>query len=294
MTIGINVFQTGGRMGGIEDNEGLITPESYLNSIRAIADMGFRHVELMTDPLLVALGRDELKSLIDQVALVGEERELSFSVHAPFWWIDIAAPADEIRDASVATIVNVIELTRPISPSHLVIHPLNPALPGRINKSRSMSDSFKAAALERYLADAVRSINEVAEHVTNRRMICVENMPNDTAHSLLLELAEKTDTSICFDSGHSYLHTLNVQESLDRFYPRMTAIHAHNVVLRKTGGEKDCKMQDHRSLRTGLIDNRKLLSILAERDYQGHFVVEVMRHADALDSVEFLKELNLV
>jgi sugar phosphate isomerase/epimerase len=294
MTIGINVFQTGGRMGGIEGHEGPITPKSYLNSIKAIADMGFRHVELMADPLLVALSSYELKSLMDQVALVGEERELSFSVHAPFWWIDITAPADEIRTASVATITNVIELTRPISPSHIVIHPFNPALPGRINKSRSMSESFKAAALERYLADAVMSINEVAEHVTDRRSICLENMPNDIAHSLLEELAEKTDTSICFDSGHSYLHTFDVQKSLDRFYSRATAIHAHNVVLKKTSGEKDCKMQDHRSLRTGLIDNRELLRNLTERDYKGHFVVEVMRYDDALDSVEFLKELKFI
>ena len=293
MVFGINVFQTAVRMGGVENGETTITPDTYLDSIQSIADLGFHHVEILTDPLLVALDEDALAGLMNRVASVASQRALTFSVHAPFWWNDIATPSEDMRQASVAVIAKIIDITRPVNPTHFVVHALSAMVPAMIGRSKA-TERIKAGAFDRYLESAERSVNEIAGHLDDRRQLCVENLQHDVGHRWIPDLAAKTDTSICFDSGHSYLQSLDVSEALESCFPRMRSVHAHNVLLKKTGSGSDCRMEDHHSLRTGLIDNGRLISDLSSRGFNGHFVVEVLSHDDAIDSCSYLKELKLL
>ena len=97
MIVGTNVYQTAARMGGIEGSKDKISTRNYLESVRNITELGFKQVELLLDPLKVALSEKELNNLMAELFKYKENTGVKYSVHLPFWWINIASPEKEIR-----------------------------------------------------------------------------------------------------------------------------------------------------------------------------------------------------
>ena len=293
MKFGLSVYQTAARYGLLEDTEKPITVGSFIQSIDSIKELGFSHYEILTDPLMKALKVDERRLLFEKLAEYNEKNNMSMSVHMPFWWIDISVPDQAIREASVNQLITLIKETEIMNPTHYVIHALQRVTIGQIKRTK-LSYAVKNELMEDYYNTVRDSIRLISSSIDDSKKIAIENLQQESDYSKLWSLAEEFNLSINYDYGHQFLAEQNVFKGFDSMWPRIASIHAHNIIIEKTGHGEECVLKDHYALSTGIIDTSCILEYLKDKDYQGLYVVEVMRKEDAVESARFLKKHGLL
>lgn len=291
MRFGINVYQTAARYGLLEGTQQPITVDSVILSIQHIKNLGYSHYEILTDPLLKSLHRDERKILFRDLAVFNTENGLSVSVHTPFWWTDISVPDADIRNASVSQIMALMDETEVMNPTHHVIHALPRTALTKIAKAKIDSE-HRQWFISEYRQTVVCSLREICKAVDASRKIAIENLQQEPDYSMLWGIAEELDLSINYDYGHQFLAEQNVYRAFEAMWPRIASIHAHNIVIEKTGIGENCTLKDHKGLGFGIINTMQIFEYLKAKAYNGLVVVEVMGEDDAADSTRFLKQHN--
>ncbi|MDY0388419.1 MAG: cobamide remodeling phosphodiesterase CbiR [Methanolobus sp.] len=293
MKFGINVFQSGARYGYLEGTEKPIGIASYLSSIESIRKLGFTHYEVLLDPLMKALNREERCILFAKLAEFNKNHDMTSSIHMPFWWIDISVPDSAMRNTSVEQIISLTKDTQVMDPTHYVVHALQPVTPGRIAKVR-LGQDLKAMFMQEYYETVKESLHAIATNVEDSKKIAIENLQQESDYTQLWKLAEELDLSINYDYGHQFLAEQNVYNGFDKMWPRISSIHAHNIYIEKTGHKEACVLKDHKGLANGIINTKEILDYLKNRHYEGLFVVEVMTTEDARNSSDFLKKHGFI
>jgi len=154
--------------------------------------------------------RDEIK----EIGLLAKDFDLSYNVHLPLD-ISLSAPDPSKRQAALETILQIIDLTMPLSPSTCTLHlPYNGTdiEPERIKKWQELVYQ----SMEQLLATGIES-KSISIETLDYPFEWVENILNDL------------NLSACIDLGHLMVHGFEPETVFDRYSQITSIIHLHGV-----------------------------------------------------------------
>lgn len=190
-----------------------------------------RHLHRRVDDVeLVLFESESVSNLpspteVDEMARLGREAGLSFTVHLPLD-IRLGSGDEAERAASVGTCRRVIARMAPIEPFAWILH-----LHGDRRGDPPTDDP------PRWIAQNRRSLAELLETGPAPRNICIETLDYDFRR--VEGLVEEFDLSVGLDIGHLLLHGRDPAAHLDRWMERARVVHVHGI---------DGQGMDHRDL----------------------------------------------
>lgn len=221
----------------------------------------YRVLELSSDVKYVipnSLTPESISQLVD----LKDELELAYTIHLPYWSIELATFNEHIRKGGVDTTIEIIELTRPLDPEAYVLHATGDlaadfsTLPYSSNLVRLISTllaSYSAASIEDII-----SRTEISP-----RKLAIENFkfPFD----IMRDMIDDLDLGICFDTAH-LLSIMSGTESIMDFYAahrnRITEIHLQDATFTDYGDA--IAREDHLALGQGIMGDSVLKDFLLE------------------------------
>jgi sugar phosphate isomerase/epimerase len=202
---------------------------------------------------------------IEEIAAVGREHGMTFSVHAP---LDLALASEDpvARAAGVEAVRRTAALTAPLAPHALVLH-LDDA-PGPASAAQVLAWQARAAS----------SLRALVHGGLPPRALCVENLGAELGPAG--PVVEDLGLSVALDVGHLARDGVPFDAILARQLGRTRVIHWHG---KAPGG------RDHRSLRhyppAAAV---RLLRELERAGWAGVITVEVFREDDLEESLRLL------
>lgn len=213
--------------------------------------------------------------LIEDLVWVKDERNLDYTVHLPLT-IALASLNPKLRRASLETLTEVIERSRPIEPSVYVLH----VSPVYSPYTSPMGEEFSLKQLEDVKAVLEEGLIELLKLVDSPRKICVENV--FASLDLVYDVVERLDLGVCVDVGHLLLDGRDPAAYIREKAGRLEHIHLHDVVER----------HDHLPLGdpSGLLDVRSLFETLEDIGFGKTIVIEVFKPEHVAKSLATLRE----
>lgn len=207
-----------------------------------------------------------------------QQKGFTCSVHLPFLWVDIASLNEILRKASVETLLQAVELTRPLEVWSYVLHPWGPISAQALGALRRGQEGLPAEAI--LLGQARRSLEELGEAVDLSK-VCLETVES-TEFEVALPLVEGMGTSICLDTGHLAVNG-DVLDFLFHHGERVRVVHLHDV-RQGPGG----RHRDHLPLGEGDLDYAVVIERLQGMHFEGVVILENNNRGDLERSLEKL------
>ncbi|MBK5114019.1 MAG: sugar phosphate isomerase/epimerase [Candidatus Heimdallarchaeota archaeon] len=252
---------------------------NYLDVMKNSVEAGFKHIEITGDLPYVLPGLltpEEIERLVE----FKKKEKITYSIHLPLWGQEPAAFSEHIRDGSVRTFVECIELTKPLDPICWVMHPTGALTVEFLNMN--LPDFTKGLIVSQfcsYAEDSIRKLIEYADIAPEK--IAVENIefPFESMEPIIDELG----LSICFDTGHllaGFSGEISVMDFIEKYIDRLAELHLHDGAKPRI---------DHKSLGKHDLPVRELLLELQKKNFKGPLVYELTLQ-DALDSMNYIKK----
>ena len=225
---------------------------------------------------------------IAQLAELKEEFGHSYTVHLPFWSLELASFNEPVRKGSVESIVESIRLAKPLEPECYVLHSTGPLAAefSRLNFSKTIVNVI-CMSMARFSARSVEEILTQTEIAPHR--IAVENVefPFEITRSII----DEYDLSICFDTGH-LLTKYSGDESVFEFYRehrnRITELHLNDGTYKEVEGVPI--HEDHLALGTGELPVREFLQELLKDNFDGPMIFE-LTNEEVRQSLQMIKDV---
>lgn len=248
-------------------------------------DYHLQAMEVPMDALMLypTLFDDNALSRMRQLA---DTYSFEFTVHLPYMWLDLSSLNEDIRQASLRSVLHGLEKGRRLRPLGYILHLTAEWAAGFGTYERD--GERKWLFPERVVEQARKSLAEVV-HQVEPATICVENL-GGFPFSNLLPLIRESGASVCLDVGHLVLQNGDPLSALTEFGDLVRVIHLHDVVWMKTRGG-GIVLKDHQPLGGGIVPVPELVKALVDREYQGTIILEVMRREHLVSSVEMLRRL---
>ena len=239
-----------------------IYPDHYVPNVKMLGPY-FDEIELL---LFESLPPDVLpgSAVIAQLARLAEKYDLTYNVHLPTD-ISITDPHPSKQKGAIDTILNIIDLTSPLSPSGYALHiPYN-------------RDSFEPETVKKWQHQALANLKKILAAGIQPDSILVETL--DYPCELLSEIIGELDLNICLDLGHLMLRGYDIKNAFNRYGAKTAMIHLHGFMNNR----------DHLDLNTLSGDNiEPLLWIL--RQFTKTVSLEVFSFEDLQASLMFLEK----
>lgn len=253
---------------------------NYIDPMMKSIDAGFTHIEITGDlpyALPMILTRDEINKIVE----LKKEKNLTFSVHLPLWAMEPAAFSHHIREGSIKSFVECIELTKPLDPICWVIHPTGTLTVEFMHMG--LPEIAQGFLLQQFLTTASEAISQLVEQ-TNipSRKIAVENI--EFPFEMMEETIKELDLSICFDTGHllaGYSGEIKTMEFIEKYFDRIIELHLHDGAFPKI---------DHKPLGKHELPVKELLSFLDKKNFSGPLVYELTLD-EAIESMKYIKKI---
>jgi sugar phosphate isomerase/epimerase len=257
--------------------------ELRLHAMRQIVEHhGLQAVELTLD----------LQAIYPQVfdagfyaSVADLQQELGFTctVHLPFLWVEPASLNETIRQASLSSLRQAVEITRSVGVHSYVLHLWG--LTTGLIVSQLQDPAQQQAVVEILMWQASRSLAALCE-IVDPEAVCIENL-EDSLCDLALPIVEQHGASICLDVGHLALQGGSELDFLEQHRETIREIHLHDALV-PTPGAKG-RASDHLALGQGQLDVEALLQRLEEMEFDGPIILEVNSRTDLERSLEYLK-----
>ncbi|MFW9962577.1 MAG: cobamide remodeling phosphodiesterase CbiR [Candidatus Sifarchaeia archaeon] len=246
-------------------------------------------IEITMDAKYIVPGSITPES-INQLIDLKEELGHSYTVHLPFWSLELATFNEHVRKGSIDSIIEAIELAKPLQPEVYVLHASGDMAAYFSNQNY---DSNLIRLIRQLLAGfAAASVEDIVSRTEiNPRELAIENV--DFPYYVLRELVDDLDTSICFDTAH-LLAQMSGTESIMDFYTthkdRITEIH-----LQDAAKEDDDTVvnEDHVALGRGIMGEKLLREFLLELvkdNFDGPIIFELSMD-EARESLDFIRKV---
>ncbi|MHA2025213.1 MAG: cobamide remodeling phosphodiesterase CbiR [Candidatus Thorarchaeota archaeon] len=227
---------------------------------------------------------------INQLVDLKEELGHAYTIHLPFWSIELATFNEHVRMGSVDSIIESIELTKPLEPEAYVLHASGDLAAGfsTMNYGSNLIRLI-GTLLAGFAAASVEDI--VSRTEIDSRELAIENV--DFPYDILRKVVDDLDTSICFDTAH-LLARMSGTESVMEFYEthkdRITEVH-----LQDAAREDDDTVvhEDHVTLGRGIMGDsvlREFLLTLVKDKFNGPIIFE-LTNDETIESLDHIKKV---
>ncbi len=235
-----------------------IHPGSWLENVQRLGP-AFDDVEIL---FFESEGPGAFPSPDECSALARLKREhaLTYSLHTPLD-ASLASEDDARRRAGVASVLNALDVARPLAPENVVVH---------VYHGDEEHAAVRPADLGAWRARAARSLEAIVASGVPAEQLCVELLDYD--YALIEPVVQALGLSVALDVGHLVRDGLDELTTLRRLLPRTRIVQWHGT---------DDRGRDHRSLE--LYPSARgiaLLALLREQRYAGVLTLEVFRAAD--------------
>ena len=253
-------------------------------SVRKIAALGFRGVEVMCDrphlypPDWGPADRLRLKELLDAEKLTPTNLN-SFTLFAvgdtylPSW----IEPEAERREIRVRHTLDCLEIAREIGCANISVPPGGPIPEGM---SRGSALSLFRRELERVLPKAeetgVRVLVEPEPDLLMERTSEIKPFVEEIQSPFL---------GVNFDIGHFFCAGENPEEAFEELFPWVGHVHVEDIA--------PTRIHNHLICGKGAIDFRSVFSTMVRLGYRGHMSLELYPYTDrpeaaGRESLEYL------
>ncbi|MCF8045436.1 MAG: sugar phosphate isomerase/epimerase [Desulfarculaceae bacterium] len=241
-----------------------IYPDRILPNVEKLGPV-FDEIELLvfeSAPEKVLPSADEIRTL----AAYKERFDLTFNVHLPLD-ISLTDPEAEKRKSAVDTIIRIMELCSPLTPSTYTLH-----LDFHGSKT-------KPADIETFRQSASESLDRLAGSISDPGLVSVETL--EYPFSYAAPLVEKYNLSVCADIGHLVKYGYSVRDFFGKWARDISIVHLHGVDFSTT------PPKDHVSLdRLPDPAAREIMDILSQ--FTGVVSLEVFNREHLDVSLDFL------
>jgi len=201
---------------------------------------------------------------IKEIGLLAKEFDLSYNVHLPLD-ISLSASDPSQRQAALETMLQIIDLTRPLAPSTCTLH-----LP--YNRTDIEPEQIKNwqelvyQGMEQLLAAGIES-----------KSISIETLdyPFEWVENIITDL----NLSVCIDLGHLMVHGFDLEAVFEKYSQVTSIIHLHGV----DNNEDHLALDRLSSKRTNII-----MGIL--KRFAGVVSLEVFAFDRLASSLKFLEQ----
>lgn len=224
----------------------------------------FKHWEILTEsePYLI--------NIIQRFNAIANSYDLSYSIHAPIFDVNIASINEKMRQESVVQISSTLRFATQMGIEMVTIHPGYYPMGVRGFESRAEDKLIKS------IAELDKMSNNLGVKLALENMANQDSIIGKTADELSRYI-DGTDLGICFDVGHA--NTNGQIESILGLRDRIINVHLH---------DNDGLTDSHSSLGDEKIDFAKIFQ--AVKGYTGNFIIEARTIDSALKSRNYLKE----
>lgn len=224
---------------------------------------------------------------IDRLNALKDEHGHTYTVHLPFWSLELATFNDHVRTASVESIVNTIDLLEPLDPEAYVLHSTG-TLATEFSQLRFPQEMVNMINLQ-MTALSAKSVEEIITRTEiDPKKIAIENL--EFPFDLTRDVVDEYGTSICFDTGHT-LSKQSGDESVLEFYKKhkdkIVELHLHDGKPSEPGVKG---FIDHNALGTGDLPVREFLLELVKNDFNGPIIFELTTE-EAIESLKKIEEV---
>ncbi|MGC9779937.1 MAG: sugar phosphate isomerase/epimerase [Candidatus Heimdallarchaeota archaeon] len=252
---------------------------NYIDVMKKSVDAGFNHIEITGD-LPYVLPGVLTPEVINNLAKFKKKEKITYSVHLPLWGIEPAAFSEHIRNGSVKTLIECIELTKSLDPICWVLHPTGALTVEFLHMN--LPDFVKEFIAQQFAAFAEESIKKVLEESNlPPRKIAIENI--EFPFEIMYPIIEEHDLSVCFDTGHllaGFSGKIDTLDFVNRYIDRFAEIHLHDGSYPRI---------DHKPLGTHDLPVKELLLTLDKQNFSGPLVFELSLQ-EAIDSMEYIRK----
>ena len=189
-----------------------IYPDHYISNVKLLGPY-LDEIELL---FFESKGIDALpsKSVITELSRLAKEFDLNYNVHLP---TDISISSLDHREQryAVETMIRVMELVAPLSPSALTLHV--PYTDG----------SFEENIVKSWQDRVYNNLHKILFTVLQKDIIAIENLdyPFELVEDIILEL----DLKICLDLGHLMVYDYDIIKVFNKYSHKTSIIHLHGV-----------------------------------------------------------------
>ncbi|MFW9799430.1 MAG: cobamide remodeling phosphodiesterase CbiR [Candidatus Thorarchaeota archaeon] len=225
--------------------------------------------------------------VISRLAELKDELGHSYTVHLPFWSIELSTFNETIRTASVDSIVRSIELAEELVPETYVLHSTG-SLAAEYTK-QGFAESMDLLVCGYMTSFARKSVEEIiSRSELDPYKLALENV--EFPFEFTRDVVDEFNTGLCFDTGHT-LTKQSGDETLSEFYrkhrDRITEIHLNDGVAEKN---KAGGYQDHLVLGRGEMPIRDFLMELIKDKFEGPLVFELTTE-ETVESLDKIREV---
>lgn len=243
--------------------------ETFRSLTHRLSTVTVNHVELVDD------GRHRLTSeRVKKLSEIGKSRGLTYTLHAPFANINIAALDENIKTFFFTRLERSMIYARELDCRLVVFHP---GLRSGLSRFYPRKDWYSNI-------ESVNRLLRLSEEYSVS--IAIENCPR--AYGFILSNVDEfsrffetigKDVDLVFDVGHSNLSG-ETHLFIDNFSRKITHIHLHD-----NDGSHDL----HLGIGQGNIDWEQLTSRLQKMNYRGTTIVE--SYSNIAESVKLMRDL---
>ena len=258
--------------------------------IRDVASEGYTIMELSLDAKYI-LDSIFTPESIDSLVDLKDELELSYTVHLPFWSIDLATFNEPVREGCVKSIIECILLAERLDPEAYVLHATG-CLAAEFSALPYSKDMVRliCSLLSSFSMQSVEDI--ISQTEIESRKLAIENcnFPFDITRNVIDEL----DTGICFDTAH-LITRMSGTESVMDFYKtnkdRIIEVHLQDG----TYSEYDDAIgrDDHIPLGHGIMGDlvlREFLLALVKDEFRGPIIFELTK-SEVRESLDYIRKV---
>lgn len=225
-------------------------------AVRRAAQCSFDHVEILMEG-----NADHSRIDTDAINRAASTHGMDINVHLPFH-LDIASPKQYVRDGSVREVRAAIETASSINADNAVLHA----------GTRAWMAAWDPEDVKPNLISSIQRLNQVASN--NDIDLCVENLPSGfyTLRDDFSTLLERTDASICLDTGHALREGWDEDEIGEYIVDTTNRVrHIHAADPREDGAV-------HLPIGAGSTDFSDIFAPLIENNWSGTISVEVFTY----------------
>ena len=228
---------------------------------------------------------------VSRLVHLKDELGHSYTVHLPFWSIELATFNEHVRMGSVDSIIDTIELTKSLEPEAYVLHATGDLAAdfSSLNYDANLVRLI-GTLLAGYAAASVEDI--ISRTGINPRELAIENV--EFPFDIMRDVIDDLDTSICLDTAH-LLSRMSGTESVMDFYnahkDRITEIHLQDATYKEYEGA--VAREDHIALGHGIMGDavlREFLEELVKDKFDGPIIFELTKD-EARESLDLIRKV---